>query len=79
MCEEQKIRDSAAAAGSAAQEVVHPVHTVRVILPFFLSAEGLHRPSVDMSDGIPNMGPLGARRPEIQAIPVDCSLCASHR
>ena len=75
MSEEQKIRDSAAAAGSAAQEVVHPVHTVRVILPFFLSAEpeGLHRPSVDMSDGIPNMGPLGARRPEIQAIPVDCS------
>ena len=36
-------------------------------MPFFLSAEGLHRPSVDMSDGIPNMGPLGARRPEIQA------------
>ena len=25
--EEQKIRDSAAAAGSATQEVVHPVHT----------------------------------------------------
>ena len=25
-----------------------------------------------MSDGIPNMGALRARRPEIQAVPVDC-------
>ena len=57
---------------------VHPVHTVRVILPFFLSAEGRHRPSLDMSDGIPSMGALRARRPEIQAVPVDCLLCASH-
>ena len=69
MSEEQKIRDSAAAAGSAAQEVVHPVHTVRVILPLFLSAEGRHRPSLDMSDGIPNMGALRARWPETQAVP----------
>ncbi len=56
--------------------MVHPVHTVRVILPLFLSAEGRHRPSLDMSDGIPSMGALRAGRPEIQAVPVDCSCCA---
>ena len=61
---------------SASEEVVHPVHTVRVILPLFLSAEGRHRPSLDMSDGIPSMGALRARRPEIQAVPVDCLCCA---
>ena len=58
--------------------MVHPVHTVRVILPLFLAAEGRHRPSLDMSDGIPSMGALRARRPEIQAVPVDWLLCASH-
>ena len=58
--------------------MVHPVHTVRVILPLFLSAEGRHRPSLDiLSDGIPSMGALRAGRPEIQAVvPVDCLCCA---
>ena len=56
--------------------MVHPVHTVRVILPLFLSAKGRHRPSLDMSDGIPSMGALRAGRPEIQAVPVDCLCCA---
>ena len=45
-------------------------------MPLFLSAEGRHRPSLDMSDGIPSMGALRAGRPEIQAVPVDCLCCA---
>ena len=81
-------------AGSAAQEVVHPVHTeltVEARWPLFLTAEGRQGPSLDMSDGIANT--LGhfwrALGPETQAVPagqcvvrkpqLGCTTCKSIR